>query len=342
MSNKGKNTNRPLLYVTILVFSSVLILGCEESLKGPPSAIHPDPVNIQALTTDATHIIAQALEDPDPRIKVNAIEVVADTRRITMMPKVRKLMMDDFVPVRFAAALAVGDAEYLLAKKTVRQLLTDGDENVRIAAAYAAGKLWAPEGFTYVRKAVQSTDQTTRANATMLLGKIGDNSDAELALKTLQDDDSEDKVRMQAVETMARLGDNRAYAKLWAMLINKFADVRIMAVAGMGALGTEEAKNALITTLDDDVLEIRLAAAEQLGMLGETSGQEKVLEVFEANLTANLPPQDIERVYLRTALAIGRICTPELTGYLPRLLRDQSKNVRIAAAKAVFQCTMNK
>jgi HEAT repeat protein len=108
----------------------------------------------------------------------------------------------------------------------------------------------------------------------------------------------------------------------------------------MGALGTTEAKNALITMLDDDVLEVRLAAAEQLGLLGDTAGQRVVLEVFAKNLTAGLDALALERVNVLTALAIGRIGTGAVARFLPRLLRDPSKPVRIAAAKAVFDCTV--
>jgi HEAT repeat protein len=36
-------------------------------------------------------------------------------------------------------------------------------------------------------------------------------------------------------------------------------------------------------------------------------------------------------------MAIGQIRTPSLTKFLPELLKDESKFVRIAAAKAVLQ-----
>ena len=48
-----------------------------------------------------------------------------------------------------------------------------------------------------------------------------------------------------------------------------------------------------------------------------------------------------ERVNVLLALAIGELCTPEVEKNLPRLLKNESQFVRIAAAKAVFQCKMN-
>ena len=124
------------------------------------------------------------------------------------------------------------------------------------------------------------------------------------------------------------------------MLISAYADDRVIGIRAMGTLGTAEAKDALITMLDDDILEVRLAAAGQLGALKDTSGESKVLDVFTKNLTAGLNKEDLERVNVLTALAIGRIGTPPLTKFLPRFLKDKSKFVRIAAAKAVFQCVM--
>jgi len=334
-----------VFFTWLVALSPMLVPGCNESLKSSnPGRFtsHSNPGRVERLEPQATEIIEQALADADPRIRANAVEVVASTRQINLMPKVQRLLTDDVVPVRFTAALAVGDTEYVLARKAVQRLLKDYDENVRIAAAYALGKLWVPQSFDVIRRAVNSKDQTIRANATMLVGKIGDRSDRELLFRTLRSPDSGDKVRLQAVEAMARLGDKRAYARLWAMLISAFADDRAMGIAGMGALGTEEAKNALITMLSDDVPEIRLAAAEHLGMLGDRVGEAVVLDVFDKKLTAGLDRQDRERVNVRTALAMGRIGTDAVTEFLPGLLADESKFVRMAAAKAVFQRTANK
>jgi HEAT repeat protein len=111
-----------------------------------------------------------------------------------------------------------------------------------------------------------------------------------------------------------------------------------MGVRAMGTLGGGKARDILITKLDDDILEVRLAAAEQLGRLRDKTGEPEVLDVFEKNLTAGLEDQALERANVLTAMAIGRICTPTLTKYLPGLMKNKSKSVRIAAAKAVFLC----
>jgi HEAT repeat protein len=104
----------------------------------------------------------------------------------------------------------------------------------------------------------------------------------------------------------------------------------------MGIFGTRQARDALITMLDDDVLEVRLAAAAQLGRLGDISGESVVLSVFDKGYSVSLDTETNQRIYVLTALAIGQIRTPKLTKFLPQLLINESKFVRIAAAKAVF------
>jgi HEAT repeat protein len=330
-----KNTRAFISYA--FMACAVFISGCKDFLQ---ETYPPHGSSIAEIIPEASQIIQEGLSDDDPLIKANTIEVIADTRQVKLMPKVQRLLEDDFVPVRFAAAIAIGDLEYSFAGSSLKRLLKDKDENVRIAADYAMSKLGTGSGFEFVRKAIASSDQTVRANAAFLLGKSGDKSSLKWLWWTLQHKDSDYKVKFNAVEAIARLGDERIDEKLLAMLISTYADDRVVGVKAMGALGTEKAKNFLITKLDDDVLEVRLAAAEQLGMLGETTGEAEVLKVFTKNLTAGMNKDEIERVDTLTALAIGQIGTANLIKFLPELLKNESKFVRIAAAKAVFQCVM--
>jgi HEAT repeat protein len=270
-------------------------------------------------------------------VRVNTIEVVATTRQIKLMPKVQRLIHDEFVPVRFATALAIGDLQYTLGQNQIRQLLKDKDINVKIAASYAMAMLGDSEYLEVLQKAILNDDRKVRANAAWLLGKSGDKTALKFLYWALRDKNSDDMVVRNAVESIARLGDERIYQKLWAMLISAYADDRVMGIKAMGALGTPEAKNALTTMLNDEMLEVRLAAAEQLGTLKDHIGESRVLEVFEKNLTAGLDKNSRERANVLAAMAIGQIRTPSLTKFLPELLKDESKFVRIAAAKAVLQ-----
>jgi len=339
-----KNSWVKIFVLQSLLFTclSISLAGCNGTLPSQNTIDQPDAVPISNLMFQSFQIIQEGLADTDPQVRANTIEVVAATKQIRLMPKIHRLLNDEAVPVKFSAILAVGDLQYTLAESEVQRLLKDENENVRIAAAYAMTKFGHPEYLTVFHDAIASEDQTVRANAALLLGKSGHKNALELLYWALQRKDSSDKVRFNAVEAIAVLGDERILPKLWAIVYSGYADDRIMGIQAIGALGTSQAKEVLITKLDDDVLEVRLAAAEQLGKFGDPIAEPEVLEVFTKNLTAGLDKKDLERIKVLTALAIGQIRTDSLKRFLPQLLKDQSKFVRIAAAKAVFQCAMRK
>jgi HEAT repeat protein len=342
VKDKTRNHQKPaapIICTLLIACLTLFVFGCKESSQTLGDDYITNKASPQA---EAYQIIQYALDDTNPVARVNAIEVIATTGQFRLMPKVQRLLKDEFTPVRFAAALAVGDMRYSQAKYLLNPLLKDRDVNVIIAASYAMGKLGSAEYFEVVRKAINNNDQTVRANAAYLLGKAGDKGSLDLLKSAQEDKNSNDKVRFQILEARARLGDEEVLQKLWAIVYSVFADDRIIGIRAIGLLGTSKARDILVQKLDDDnVLEVRLAAAGQLGKLQDRIGETEVLDVFEKNLTAGLDTEAIERAYVLTALAIGEICTPDLEKYLPQLLKNESKFVRIAAAKAVFQCKTN-
>lgn len=320
----------------LIACMAVCVFGCNE--PSGPMITNYGSGGADSLHTEAFEILRDGLAETEALVRVHAIEAVVTTRRVRLMPVVQRLLEDQSMPVRFAAAVAIGDLEYSIAKTSAGRALRDPDHNVVVAASYAMGRLGDVEYYEVVRKALFSDNPTVRANAAFLLGRIGDIRAIELLKQAQRDKDSNDKVRFQTLEARAELGDMTVLPKLWAIVFSGYADDKIMGVRAMGALGGAKARDILITKLDDDILEVRLAAAEQLGRFRDTTGQPEVLDVFEKDLRAGLENGALERVNVLTALAIGRICTPALTKHLPGLMKNKSKSVRIAAAKAVFMC----
>jgi HEAT repeat protein len=330
-----KRRIQPVIVVAVVVCVGLpVIYGCRESLKRVKL---PGRSSTEKLRSQALGIIEQGINNPDPRIRAKAVEVVAATGQTQLMPQVQKLFGDAYVPVRFAAALAVGDMEYYLAKSDAQRLTQVEDENTKIAAAYAMYRLGYRQYLEPIRQAVKSSDQTLRANAVVLLGKAGDAGSLELLYWAKDNDNSEPKVRYQATEAIAKLGDEKIMPKIWTMLVSKFGEAKIIGIKAMGALGTAQAREALLTKLDDDVLEVQLAAAEQLAMLGDNSGEQVVLNIFEKRLTAGLDAQSQERIMVLSTLAIGRLGTPKTTRYLSKLIESESPLIRLAAAQASLQ-----
>ncbi|MCI0499986.1 MAG: HEAT repeat domain-containing protein, partial [Planctomycetales bacterium] len=228
---------------------------------------------------------------------------------------------------------ALGDMQCFSCENLLLPLLNDTDMNVRIAAAYALAKLNQPKYRQHVIEAARHPDPTVRANTALLLGKLGNRDDIPLLYDVLNDDGSADKVRMQAVESLARLGDERMYrTKLWALLISKFADDRVMGIRGMGALNTPESRNAIATMLQDDVVEVRLTAAEQLARLKDKRGEEQVWGYFKT--LPDLNKRDMANGM--AVMAIGYLGSSRLNSYLPQVLDSPSPELQIIGAQAVL------
>lgn len=286
------------------------------------------------LVSEAEKVIAAGLKSPDSGIRANAIEAVSAGQKNDFLPQIVALLGDKIVPVRFAAALAVGDLQYKKCEDKLRQLLKNPDVNVRIAAAYALCKLGEKPHISIIEKAAQVDDQTVKANAAMLLGKLKSKESLAVLYRLKDSESSSDTVAFNATELIARIGDEKIYPKIWTMLISVYADDRYMGIHAMGALGGVKGANALLTMLDDEVTEVRLAAAEQLGILGDTSGEFVVLEYLGSSQQQEKVVAEKRNVL--AALAIGHIGTEKLAEYLPKLLKNDSLEVRLAAAQSIF------
>jgi HEAT repeat protein len=325
----------------ILTLIGVLIQLCGCKSEPPVNNFRPTLTD-DVLEAQAGRIIREALASNEPQVRASVIETVAAipiNQGRNFMPDIQRLLKDEFVPVRFAAAVAIGDTGYTPAKGDVVQLLKDNDENVRLAASYAIFKLGGANASDEpIRKAISSSDQRVRANAAFLLGKTGDKETLPLLYQAISDEASDDRVRLNSIDSIARLGDERIYRKIWAMLISAYADDRVFGIQAMSALGTPQAKDAISTMLKDDLTEVRLVAAEQLGRLGDTSGERVVMEALTQGVNNTPDKEERARIETLAAMAIGQIKTATLKKFLPELLKNESQFVRMVAAKAIFQC----
>lgn len=316
-----------------IVLIAVFIAGCAEEQRSGSAVSAEKTVRVQSLKPRAKIILENGLKSKNASLRSSAIEVAVETGQKDMLPHITRLTTDPVVPVRFAATVALGDMRCFSCEKIVRKTLNDPDVNVRIAGAYSLVKLNQQKFVEQIRAATKSSDQTVRANAALLLGKIGDPDNINLLYEVLQANDSIDKVRLQAVESIARLGDERMYrSKLWALLISKFADDRVMGIRGMGALNTTESRNAIISILDDDVQEVRLVAAEQLARLGDTSGEEQVYAYFQSQPDLN----ETDMANQTAVMAIGPLDSSRLNSQLPKALDSQSPYIQLLAARSVL------
>lgn len=291
------------------------------------------PVTLNALKPRALVILESSLSHADAYLRANAIEVAVVTQQTQFLPQIAKLTTDPTPVVRFAATVAMGDLRCSSCQDLIRNLLTDPDAKVRIAAAYSLAKLNDTKYTEQIRAGVSHSDASVRANAVFLLGKLGDPQNLPLLYSVIRDDTSTDMVRMQAVESIARLGDEQIYrTKLWALLISKFNDDRVIGIRGMGALGTPLAVDAIKTMLNDDILEVRLAAVLELARLGNRSGLELVKDYFEDTNDVSNP--DVANNL--AIMSIGYLKSSQLNNELLKILSSPSEQIRLLGAQSVL------
>jgi len=291
---------------------------------------------VKSLVPEAEKIVLNSLKSPNAGIRANAVEVISEGKKTELMENVVVLLDDPAISVRFSAVVAMGDMQYGPSEAKLKQLLKDPDLNVAVAAAYALYKIGGDIKYLNpIEDSAGSVDQTVKANVAMLLGKLKSKHSLPILHKLKDNLDSSDAVALNATEAIARIEpDDKIYKKIWTMLISVYADKRYMGIHAMGAFGGVKGANAIITLLDDESPEVRLAAAEQLGMLGDNSGQIVVQEYL--NNPEQVEKPIMNRRNVLAALAIGQIGSEPLIAHLPKLLKNESPSVQLAAAESIF------
>ena len=326
------------LNITVLFTALVIITTSATAIDiiNPETAY--EKVDLKAYKNQAIEIVRNGLANQDLAVKMNAIEVVANTKSKELLPLVLNMTKSTSVITRFSAAVAMGDAEYTAANYQLKTMIEDPDENVRMAAAYALIKMGDTDSGleAHILKGFKaSTDTTIKANAAMLLGKLGDKRALTPLWDILKDVTADDKVQLQAVESIAMLQDKNIYQKLWALLISKYVDDRIIGVRSMGALGNLDAKNAIVTMLNDDIDDVKLCAAYELGKLNNKTGEAEVMDFLSQN-SERLSSLEQSPASHLAIMAIGSINSTRLNRYLPKLLENRQKDLQLAAAQSLL------
>ena len=322
-------------HFVILFAISLLITACNETKLNLSDPFSKQAQSPAALEPKALNILEQALSSEDGPTRSIAAEMVASSNQRQLMHKVMALLEDEYIAIRFAAAIAIGDTKYKPAEEALKKMFKDSNPNAQIAAAYALTKLGNYKFRTVVINAINSSDQTVRANAALLIGKLGDKADLKLLYAAINDVKSSDKVRMQAVESIAMLGDEKIYKKLWALFVSKYVDDRVIGVRAMGMLNTPDALNSIFTKLKDEDPWVRLTAAEQLAIKGDDIGKELLLAHLRT-MPSSLTDNKIINADITAVSAIGRFKDTEITAFLPSLLDSQSSIIRLNAAWSVL------
>ncbi len=324
-------------FVTILILVSALYCSAMDSKK---VKINDSPLS---PSNQAVEVLKNAVKHNDPLIRMDVIELIAICRHPELIHLVDKSLSDPENAVRFAAALAVGDLRYEASEEKLFLLFESRDANEKIAAAYALLRLGENDNEYHkvIVSALQSPNTTTSANAALIIGKLGIKKYSGLLRWALQANSSDDKTRIQSIESLGMLGEKDIISKAWALMISKRADDRVMGIITMYRLDTYDSKNAIKTMLDDDVLEVRLVAAGRLEALRDDTGIDIIQGFFDKDIKS-LTGEDRTRPLLHAIDAIRYSGNLKLAEYLPQYIKGEEIQVQIHAAAAILSLSNGK
>lgn len=299
------------------------------------------------LKARAMESLKQGIRYPHvPVVRCQAIEALRRVAPEEGLPWIRSALLDEAAGVRFAACAALGELQDAGSRSRFEKLLSDPDRSVRLAAVFALHRLGDTRQSSQLAEALlYDRNSGVRRNAVLLLGLLGEPGAVKLLARVMEDAD--EGLRLQALESMARLGSPQACDQLL-----------FHAHSGLGARETF-AINALAETRDRRFLDLyqerlrrarhpetRMAAARALGMLGDPAGlveARRLLTFDQPDRSAavsrdDLPEVQIIRVRQLAALALGAIGRAEALPGLARAIHEPyDPRVELAAALAVLQ-----
>lgn len=327
-----KMSKRDITRIIFIIFLAVI--GNSFAMDSKKVKINDSP---ESPANQSIMILRKAIENEDPLVRMDAIESIVISKCTELFPLIENCLADPSLPVRFAAILAVGDLQYKKAEGKVFILYESHDMNEKTAAAYALLKLGEKDDEYHktIITALQSSDSTVSANAALIIGKLRLNKYAGLLRWVLQADSSDDRTRIQAIESLSMIGDKDIISKAWALMISKRADDRVMGIITMYHLGTYDSINAIKTMLEDEVLEVRLVAAGRLEAFRDNTGIDVIKGFFEKDIN-NLSGEDRSRPLIHAIDAVRYSRNLKLAEYLPQYLKGESIAVEIHCAAAIL------
>jgi HEAT repeat protein len=245
--------------------------------------------------------------------------------------------------LRVRAALAKLDAPLLAAVGLARLMELPGDalpsllEQARAlpaaemrAAALAAVKVDAEASRRHAYELLGRPDLRHKCLALALLAALADPADADRVTPCL--DDTEYKVRVEAVYALARIQKHDSLSMLAPLLSDPSPEVRLAATKAFSAEGEAGDGEILVPVLFDEDEEVRAQAVLALGDMGAKGQLDDVTELAE-------DPSD--RVRTAVAAALGVMGNQDSVDVLVKLSTDRSESVRAAAATGLATFASN-
>ncbi|MCT7986915.1 HEAT repeat domain-containing protein [Laspinema olomoucense] len=273
----------------------------EEALELLDRQVLPPTLKIRLLGISGSNYaipyLEKALNDPDYRIRENALEALGAIASLAVVFPLIQGMNDKMPSIRQKSAEILGNLGYNTGIDALILALEDSDRTVPLSAAEALGKIATPVAITALKKVFSNQDYSpTWWSVAVALGKLGDRPALDSILAALNH--SATNTRIAAADALGEIGSEETIAALLNTLGDSHEFVRTRAAYGLAKIDQDSVVEKLILALNHPRYLVRESAAIALGEIGTTAA--------ENALTAALTDPN-EWVQLRAQQGLERI-----------------------------------
>ncbi len=227
-------------------------------------------------------IALPALDDPDPDVRIAALDALIEDRVDGLGRRVISWLGDPDARIRRAAAAALARDPVNDAVGALGRILGDQEPSVRVAAARALGASGAKSAVVPLLGRLDDTDADVREAVTTALARIGDLGAVVPLVGKSQD--PRPGVRRSVAMALGELGDARAASALTLMLRDPDENVRIAVLTALSRLHAEEAVGTIVALLAEERRPlVRQAALAALGSIPSQAGLDALVQTLRGD-----------------------------------------------------------
>ena len=269
-------------------------------------------------------VLAEALDDPDPRVREMAIRALDKIRDDSAVDLLIQALTDSSAESRRRAARALGKIEDPRAIQALGTALDDEDPEVRQGVIEALGDIEDASVVDWLIPLLRDPDVEIRREAARALGEIEDPGAVQALGTALDDEDPE--VRQRVIEALGDIEDTSAVDWLIPLLRDPDVEIRREAARALGEIGDPGAVQALTGVLNDPDLEVRQSVIRALGRSYDESAVDWLIPA--------LTDSNVE-IRRRVVWALGQIGGSRAVEALNAASNDADSRIRRTASRAL-------